>query len=166
MKLKSKMYRSADYDSKWLSAAMDRPIAQGLCGYVLMGDKLVPYSLIDRFVYRFMGIGFGYGDVLSVRDVCGEELWNSLREDEREVAGDILLMLIEVGRFDIALPDWLEEGPKQDYSVLPYRDDMVYDEPETFIYDHKPEQEEKRKRKQKQKQEHVPESVAVGSQIS
>ena len=151
------MYRSADYDSKWLSAEMGQSIPAGKCGYALMGDKLVPYSLIDRFVNRFMSIGFGYGEVLSVRDACGEEFWDSLDESEREVAGDILLMLVEVGRFDIALPDVLQDGAKQDHSVMPYRDDMVYNEPRFCWPEREPEQEQEQEPEPKQ------EPVAVGS---
>ena len=80
-------------------------VCEGQFGYFLIEGRLVPYVFLDFLADCLADIAIDYNAVFSPREMCGEELWDSLDEDEQHVAGHCLLLLIEQGRLEIAFGD-------------------------------------------------------------
>ncbi len=74
-------------------------------GYYLINDQLVSYQFLALLTKHLTGTMHCYDSVLSVKHICGEELWSSLDEDERKIAGPCLLTLIQNEHILITLTD-------------------------------------------------------------
>ena len=108
MEIESKLFKSVAIDVCIIGDGAQN----ANCGYLLIKDELVPHSLIERFAEALCTQCVYYGHLLSVPLTCGEELWESLTERQRNIAGDILLLLLEQGWLDVLID---EEGSSTEY---------------------------------------------------
>ncbi len=93
----SKIYKSAEITPelfKKLNKGKDPCLSYG---FFVIGDKLVPSSLIDRIEDHLSYFKFDSDTVREVEELLGEEFWDSLDSQERAVAGDCILIAIENG---------------------------------------------------------------------
>lgn len=96
MKLESKIYKSVDMERFFLSDHIDDYRPEDIYGYFLINDKLVPKSFVARLDDYLSGITFEYGYVWSVEKLL-EDIWSSLNDSEKSVAGACILIIIENG---------------------------------------------------------------------
>lgn len=80
-------------------------IADRKFGYVLINDRLVPFSLLNRLEDHLGSTVFSYDKIWSPREMCGETFWSTLDEDERGLLGHCFLILIEQGRIALTFPE-------------------------------------------------------------
>lgn len=67
-------------------------------GFSIIDDMIVPISFVDRLSFHLDLKTIIYGDVISPRRLCGDEFFNSLTDEERQVLASCILLLIEDGR--------------------------------------------------------------------
>jgi hypothetical protein len=84
----------------------------GKSGFVLIDDKLVPYSFIYRVYLAAEGNcqSCAYDTVYSVKEWIDEDLWKEFTDQEKKVIGPCLLILMEMGKIRLHF----EEPPKSD----------------------------------------------------
>ena len=82
-------------------------------GYTIINDCLVPDSFLDRIEFDLAFSVINYGEVLSPRDLLGEETWLDFDDNEREVLAPCILLLIEDGRIELNFSS--SHGPIADY---------------------------------------------------
>ena len=73
-------------------------------GYFIVGDVLVPNAFLDRLGFHLGSEELNYGDALSPRQLCGDEFFLSLTDEEREVLGPCILLLVDEGRISMRFP--------------------------------------------------------------
>lgn len=96
MQFESKIYKSVDIDHAILSQQIDNYREGDTYGYFLVDDKLVPKSLVARVYCHLCDITFDYGYVWSFEELL-DEIWSSLDDFEKSVAGACVLIIIENG---------------------------------------------------------------------
>lgn len=74
-------------------------------GYVLIKDRLVPFSFLNRLADHLVSTVFSFDKIWSPREMCGEPFWSTLDEDERGLLGHCFLILIEQGRIALTFPE-------------------------------------------------------------
>lgn len=82
--------------------------------YSIINDRLVPNSFLDRIALHLSDKSLKYGEVLSPRRLCGDDFFFSLTNDERQVLGPCILLLIGVGLVTMTFP-----GEKRSRAMKP-----------------------------------------------
>ena len=104
MSNQSSLHKSVDLDSHKIADAVKKIPPAGYCGYILVNNRLVPYSFLNKMEYYLDPMYFDYGDVLSPIEILGLVL-EEFTNDERAVAAECFLILIDQGRVHINFPD-------------------------------------------------------------
>ncbi|WP_047537652.1 hypothetical protein [Methylotenera versatilis] len=97
MQLKSKIYKSADMDPRFLSTHIDDYRQGDTYGYFIIDDMLVPKSLVSRMFEHLSDSIFEYGYVWPIQELLGSDFWSKLDEYEQSVAPACMLIIIENG---------------------------------------------------------------------
>lgn len=74
-------------------------------GYRLIGERLVPLSLLRRIESHMDDVTLDALSVFSAEQMVGEVFWKGLNVVEQEVLPVCLLLLIDEGRITFALPE-------------------------------------------------------------
>jgi hypothetical protein len=101
IKTKTTKTTCANVDSERVDA---RSASDEFHFFEIVGDKLVNTVLTKSLLKRHGDKGILFRNVLSIPEICGENLYYSLDEDERVAIGECLLKLIESGRIQINPP--------------------------------------------------------------
>lgn len=104
MLLKSKLYSSVSCNKVMVAELVGNDVPEDFFGFVLIGEHIVPNAFIDFVADAVSDTTFSYGAVFSVRDYVTEPLWECLDEDERQVLGGVIMLLIEQGRVAVEFP--------------------------------------------------------------
>ena len=78
----------------------DAPAGQGTSYYIIR-ERLVPSAFIDQLAAHLVDVVFDHDEVISPRDVCGEDFWEALDANEKAVIPDCLALLIKQHRLAI-----------------------------------------------------------------
>jgi hypothetical protein len=104
MAMKSNLYKSVNCNRDAVAELVGSDFPEGHFGFVLIDDHVVPNSFIDFVADALCDTTFPYGAVFSVRDYVTEPLFECLDEDERQVLGGVIMLLIEQGRVAVEFP--------------------------------------------------------------
>lgn len=90
------------------------------CGFILIGEKIVPMTFIRRVADQFLGLQFDYGVVLDKTEIFAEDFLARLDANEHEVLMSVVLEVIALGEFpvDLCAPrvhdfDWENEAAEE-----------------------------------------------------
>lgn len=103
MDMQSKLYKAVSCNENMVTTVDDETVYEGPFGFVLIGDRLVPYSFIEMVADDIGESVFPYHAILSARDYVSNDLWDRLDEDERQVLGGVILLLIEHKRITVCI---------------------------------------------------------------
>jgi len=78
----------------------DAPAGQGTSYYIIR-ERLVPAAFIDQLAAHLVDVVFDHDEVISPREVCGEDFWEALDAHEKAVIPDCLVLLIKQHRLAI-----------------------------------------------------------------
>lgn len=95
---------SAHCNKDMVAELVGDDVPDGNYGYLLIRDRLVPYSFLQRLVTHLLPATFEYGAVFSAEEMVGSQFLSTLNEGERQVLGDCLLYLIKEGRIAVYFP--------------------------------------------------------------
>jgi hypothetical protein len=114
MLTKSKLYKSVSCNRDVVAELVGSDLPEDFFGFVLIDKHIVPNSFIDFVADAISSTTFPYGAVVSVRDYVTEPLWEGLDDDERQVLGGVIMLLIEQGR--VAVEFTMDECDSEYYS--------------------------------------------------
>jgi hypothetical protein len=104
MKITSKVYTSVNCNRDVVAELVGDAVPDGHFSFVLIDDHIVPNSFIDFVADAVCDTTFPYGSVFSVRDYMTAPLYECLDEEEHQVLGGVIMLLIEQGRVAIEFP--------------------------------------------------------------
>jgi hypothetical protein len=86
-------------------------------GFSVINDMLVPIAFVDRLSSHLALKEIVYGDVISPRQLCGDEFFNSLTAEERQVLASCILLLIEDGRIELNFSSYTNAPLQQNRAI-------------------------------------------------
>ena len=108
MDIFTKLYGSTSCNADYIADMAEEAAANGYkavlpdkCGYILVAQRLVPWTFLSRLQGELDGHQFEYGAVLSETTVFRAGFMQSLTADERDVLMPCVLVLIERGDFGL-----------------------------------------------------------------
>jgi len=94
-------YASTACNLTLLRQSTSHDVLDGEYGYVLVGNDLVSFELIQRVADNVRFNPLMYGSVISADEMVHAEFWDDLDEYERPLVGPCLLILIGNGQIHI-----------------------------------------------------------------
>lgn len=94
-------YASAVCNLTMLRQSMSHDVTDNEYGYVLVGDDMVSFELIQRVADNVRFNPLMYGSTISADEMVHAEFWDGLDEYERPLVGPCLLILIGNGTIEI-----------------------------------------------------------------
>ena len=121
MKLNTTQYKSVQLNADYVEGMAKEGATRGLTtiepeesGYVLVQERLVPFTFIELVKAELLYSFFEYGCVLSESILFDDAFLQSLTDDERAVLMPCVLMLIERGEFGVNVFETSEEEVEED----------------------------------------------------
>jgi hypothetical protein len=105
MKMQNSLYRSVNCNRDVVAELVGGDFPEDHFGYVLIDDHIVPNSFIEFVADAVCDTTFPYGAVFSIRDYVTEPLFECLDQEERQVLGGVIMLLIQQGRVAISFED-------------------------------------------------------------
>jgi hypothetical protein len=94
---KNSVFPSAECPSEEVSFLEDGKTPSNKYGFFAIGEYLVPYAFVKMLEERSWKYIFNHAEVTSVRQIVGKRLWEKLSEEEKQVVGSCLLLLVDHG---------------------------------------------------------------------